>query len=117
MNEQGFESLKVWQKAHQLMLDVHKKFVPLLPVEEKFDLAIQIRRSSKSLGANIAEGYGRFYYMDNVRFVITPAVLWMRLSITCAMPAIWDIARPNFIKTYAPKPRKCGECLMAMLSG
>jgi four helix bundle protein len=68
MGEQGFESLKVWQKAHQLMLDIHKKLLSLLPKDEKYDLADQIRRSSKSVGANIAEGYGRFYYMDNVRF-------------------------------------------------
>jgi four helix bundle protein len=68
MGEQGFESLKVWQKAHQLMLDIHNKLLPLLPKEEKYDLTDQIRRSSKSVGANIAEGYGRFYYMDNVRF-------------------------------------------------
>ncbi len=68
MEEKGFEGLKVWQKAHQLMLDVHKKLIPLLPSEEKWDLASQVRRSSKSIGANIAEGYGRHYYMDNVRF-------------------------------------------------
>ena len=68
MDEKGFEGLKVWQKAHQLMLDIHTRLVPLLPPEEKWDLASQIRRSSKSVGANIAEGYGRHYYMDNVRF-------------------------------------------------
>lgn len=66
--EMGFEGLKVWRKAHQLMLDVHKKLIPVLPKEERFDLTDQIRRSSKSVPANIAEGYGRFYYMDNVRF-------------------------------------------------
>src|SRR5512134_1291132 len=68
MTEQGFEKLAAWQKAHQLMLDVHKKLIPLLPKEEKYDLADQIRRSSKSVPANIAEGVGRYYYMDNVRF-------------------------------------------------
>jgi hypothetical protein len=30
MVEKGFEGLKVWQKAHALMLDVHKKLVPLI---------------------------------------------------------------------------------------
>lgn len=50
------------------MLDVHKKLIPVLPKEERFDLTDQVRRSSKSVPANIAEGYGRFYYMDNVRF-------------------------------------------------
>jgi len=68
MTEQSFETLKTWQKAHQLMLDVHKKLVPLLPKEEKYDLADQVRRSSESVSANIAEGAGRYYYMDNVRF-------------------------------------------------
>ena len=50
------------------MAAVHKEVVPLLPPEEKWDLAHQIRRSSKSVMANIAEGYGRYYYQDNVRF-------------------------------------------------
>jgi four helix bundle protein len=65
---EGFESLQVWQKAHTLMLFVHRDVVPHLPLEEKWDLADQIRRSSKSVGANIAEGHGRFYYRDRVRF-------------------------------------------------
>ena len=68
MAEQSFETLKVWQMSHQLMLDIHQKLLPLLPKEEKYGLVDQIRRSSKSVGANIAEGAGRFYYMDNVRF-------------------------------------------------
>ena len=68
MTEQSFETLKVWQKSHQLMLDVHHKLIPLLPKEEKYGLADQVKRSSKSVGANIAEGAGRFYFMDNVRF-------------------------------------------------
>ena len=68
MAEQSFEKLMVWQKAHQLMLDVHQKLLLLIPKEEKYILADQIRRSAKSIGANIAEGAGRYYYMDNVRF-------------------------------------------------
>jgi four helix bundle protein len=38
------------------------------PKEEKFGLVDQLRRASESVGANIAEGAGRFYYLDNVRF-------------------------------------------------
>jgi four helix bundle protein len=68
MTEQSFETLMTWQKAHQLMLDIHKRLLPILPKEEKYVLGDQLRRSSKSVPANIAEGSGRYYYMDNVRF-------------------------------------------------
>ncbi len=71
MNEKGFEGLKVWQKAQVLMNDIHKKLTPLIykaNKDERFDLIAQIRSSSKSVPANIAEGYGRYYYGDNVRF-------------------------------------------------
>jgi four helix bundle protein len=40
----------------------------LLPPEEKWSLNQQLRRSSQSIPANIAEGHGRFYFQDNVRF-------------------------------------------------
>jgi four helix bundle protein len=65
---EGFEGLEAWRKAHELKLFVHRKIVPFLPRDEKWDLAAQIRSSSKSITANIAEGYGRYYFMDNVRF-------------------------------------------------
>jgi four helix bundle protein len=45
--------------------------LPSLPSEEKWNLNQQLRRASLSISANIAEGYGRFYYQDNVRFCYT----------------------------------------------
>ena len=68
MDHRSFESLDVWKKARELMLFIHREIVPKLPLEEKWDLASQIRCSSKSVGANIAEGHGRYYFGDNVRF-------------------------------------------------
>ncbi|MDQ2693695.1 MAG: four helix bundle protein, partial [Chloroflexota bacterium] len=46
----------------------NKEVLPVLPPEEKWSLNQQIRRSSQSIPANIAEGHGRFYFQDNVRF-------------------------------------------------
>ena len=79
MNEKGFEGLKVWQKAYVLMIDIHKKLTPLFPKDERFDLVSQIRRSSKSVPANIAESHGRYYYGIMSDFVTMRAVLWMKL--------------------------------------
>jgi four helix bundle protein len=63
----GFEDLKAWQLARRLMIDCHE-LANRLPAFERYDLVQQIRRSSKSVMANIAEGYGRYHYLDSLRF-------------------------------------------------
>ncbi len=68
MSISGLEKLDVWKNSLVFAVRVHKEVIPLLPAEEKWSLAQQIRRSAQSIPANIAEGHGRFYYQDNVRF-------------------------------------------------
>lgn len=68
MSVSGLEKLDVWCKARDFAVRVHKEVLPLLPPEEKWVLNQQIRRSSQSIPANIAEGHGRFYFQENVRF-------------------------------------------------
>ena len=55
---QDFKKLKVWQKAHNLTLEIYavsKRF----PRDELFGITSQLRRASSSVAANIAEGSGR----------------------------------------------------------
>lgn len=63
----GFEFLDIWKEARLfriMIIDLCKK----IPREEKFRLIDQIKRSSRSVTADIAEGYGRFHYLDNIKF-------------------------------------------------
>jgi four helix bundle protein len=53
-----FKTLKVWEKAHQLTLEIYK-ITASFPKDEMFGLTSQMRRSSASIPANIAEGCGR----------------------------------------------------------
>ncbi len=53
-----FRELKVWEKAHRLTLGVYKASQSF-PRDETYGLTSQIRRSSISVSANIAEGCGR----------------------------------------------------------
>jgi four helix bundle protein len=64
----SFEELQCWQACRQLRIFVRRKIVPLMPKEELYRLTDQITRSSRSTTANIAEGYGRFHYLDNAKF-------------------------------------------------
>ena len=68
MRLEGLNRLKVWVRAKEFAVSIYKNVLPLLPSEEKWNLNQQLRRSALSVSANIAEGYGRFYYQDNVRF-------------------------------------------------
>jgi four helix bundle protein len=63
-----FEQLKVWGKSHRLTLAVYKATMTF-PREELYGLTSQIRRSSVSVPANIAEGCGRGSDADLARFL------------------------------------------------
>ncbi|MEA2039145.1 MAG: four helix bundle protein [Thermodesulfobacteriota bacterium] len=63
-----FEDLECWKACRELRLFVLKEVVPMLPKDEKWRLSDQIVRAVRSSTANIAEGYGRFHYLDNAKF-------------------------------------------------
>ena len=54
----GFEDLEVFQRAYKLSLEIHRKSLEW-PKVEQYALADQLRRASKSICANLAEGFGK----------------------------------------------------------
>jgi four helix bundle protein len=64
----NYEDLQVWQKVHNLTLEIYKN-TRSFPVDERFGLTSQIRRSCSSIGANLAEGCGRRSDGEMARFV------------------------------------------------
>ncbi|MFT6216694.1 MAG: four helix bundle protein [Roseivirga sp.] len=67
MSIQSFTDLEVWKKARLLRKSI-STLTHKFPADEKFKLTDQIKRSSRSITANIAEGYGRFHYQENIQF-------------------------------------------------
>ena len=53
-----FSDLTVWQEGHKLALAVYK-LTATFPARERFGIVQQVRRSTSSVCANIAEGFGR----------------------------------------------------------
>lgn len=62
-----FEELECYRLAR----DLRKELVALakaLPADERFRLSDQLIRAARSITANIAEGFGRFHYQENLQF-------------------------------------------------
>ncbi len=69
MNYKGYKELESYIKARELRIEI-SVLVKQFPGAEKFLLIDQIIRSSRSVTANIAEGYGRYTYTDTRNFFI-----------------------------------------------
>lgn len=63
----SFEDLDCWKASSEV-----KKFISCiikkLPASEKYDLIDNMKRASRSATRNIAEGYGRFHFKENIQF-------------------------------------------------
>lgn len=94
---EGLNRLEVYRVAQELAKFVYASVLEKLPAEEKWGLNSQIRRASASIPANIAEGYGRYYYQENIRFCYLARGSLMELS------SHLDLA---FSQEYIPKEMK-----------
>ena len=63
-----FRDLECWRACRDLRVFVAKQILPALPRDEKYRLGDQMIRAARSTTANIAEGYGRYHYLDNAKF-------------------------------------------------
>jgi four helix bundle protein len=66
---QTFEDLEVYQVAREFRKAMYR-VAKRLPQEEKFGLTSQIRRAAVSLTNNIAEGHGRFHFLEQIKFML-----------------------------------------------
>ena len=57
----SFEDLDVFQRAYKISLEIHTLSMDF-PQREQYGLADQVRRASKSICANIAEGYAKQHH-------------------------------------------------------
>jgi len=64
----SFKDLIVWQKSHQLTLDIYRA-TSLFPNSEKFGIVSQIRRAAYSVPSNIVEGHSRKSRKEFLQFL------------------------------------------------
>ncbi|MVN20708.1 four helix bundle protein [Mucilaginibacter arboris] len=85
-----YKRLEVWSKAHQLTLNIYKEILPQMPVEEKFALTSQLRRSAYSIPLNIAEGCGKNTDKDFVHYLDIALGSAHEVEYTCLL--IFDLS-------------------------
>jgi four helix bundle protein len=67
----NYEDLEIWKIANELVLQIHQLTINDIPKFEMFETGSQIRRSIKSVKANIVEGFGRRQYkLEFIRFLV-----------------------------------------------
>ncbi|MGH9820830.1 MAG: four helix bundle protein [Pyrinomonadaceae bacterium] len=85
----GHKSLKVFQLSYKLAMEIFE-ISKIFPKEERYSLTDQIRRSSRSVAANIAEGYRKRQYpnafankMSDADGESTETQVWLDVSKDC----------------------------------
>ena len=68
MSLKSFEDLECWKAARELRIFVSQNILSKFPTDEKYALTSQLKRSSRSVSDNIAEGFGRYHYQENIQF-------------------------------------------------
>lgn len=66
-NYRDFTELDVWKLAHEFRIKIYE-LTKFINNDEKYNVTSQIRRSACSVGANIAEGHGRYHFQENIQF-------------------------------------------------
>ena len=104
---ESFEDLEVFQRAYRISLEVHRVSLEL-PSHEQFGLADQLRRASKSICANLAEGFAKQSYSgaEYKRFVqmavgsANEMRVWLRYCVDLGYldESRWQVWRDEYIE-------------------
>ncbi len=62
-----FEELQCWQACREVRIFIIN-IVKSYPKEEKYSIVDNMKRAARSTTQNIAEGFGRFHYRENIQF-------------------------------------------------
>lgn len=77
----SFEELECWKASRDLRRFVAIEIISKFPNDAKYGLTSQLRRSSRSIGDNIAEGFGRYNHQENIQACrIARGSLWETLN-------------------------------------
>jgi four helix bundle protein len=110
-DQRGFEDLECYKLALTVVREAYQ-VAQRLPSEEKYNLADQLRRAAVSVTLNIAEGYGRYHYLDSLRFCYIA-----RGSLNEVLSAFMTYDTVRLLTGELPRQRELCHSAMRALNG
>jgi four helix bundle protein len=110
-----FRQSKVWQKAHEVTLDLYP-ITQKFPIEERYGLTSQIRRSAASIGANIAEGCGKGGETEFQRFLQISSGSASELAYHLILARDLGYLSESDFKKFASRTEEVQKMLASLLS-
>lgn len=114
MAAKSFTDLEVWKTGHALVLIVYK-IVRSFPKEELYGLTSQMKRSSASVTANIAEGFGRNGSREKEQFYLIASGSLYELKDQLLIGRDVDYISHEDFEHVAELANKCHAQLHALL--
>ncbi len=110
----SFTDLEVWKTGHDLVIQVYQ-ITKSFPKDEQFGLVSQMKRSSASITANIAEGFGRQHSKEKEQFYLIAAGSLFELKDQLLIGRDVGYIGSNLFIEVAETANKCHAQLNAML--
>lgn len=107
---QDYRKLVVWQKAHQLVLDVYADSATYLRHRDAWAIRDQMRSAAISIASNIAEGTGRGATLISATSSTIPWVPRTNLSMICFLPGTWSWCPCRSSASGPSRSRQSGVC-------
>jgi len=114
--QKGFRDLLAYKKGFELSMEIFE-LTKSFPKEEKYSLTDQIRRSSRSVCANLGEGYRKRQYpahfvskVSDSDMENTETQVWLDFSLAC------DYIPKELYEKLIEKSEEVGKLLSFMIS-
>jgi len=112
----SFKDLLVYQKSFELAMEIFETS-KIFPTDEKYSLTDQVRRSSRSVSANIAEAYRKRQYPAHFKSKLSDADMensetqvWLDFALKC------DYLQAEAHKLFTDRCEEVGRLLNHMMS-
>ena len=110
----NYKELNVWQKSYELCLKLYG-ITAKFPIEERYGLTSQIRRSAVSIPSNIAEGYGRKTTVDYIRMLYIAYGSVCELETQILLAGDLDFIEKNELSTIKKDIAEIERMLKALI--